>query len=209
MEDFSASKATFLLTVMVLFLLGLNIFLWQKNRTYKKLTKKLCFERDYDMLTGLQNRNAFWRFFQRKEKEKTVAAFFIFDIDGLKLINDTMGHSEGDRLIQITAELLQKNCIPGGQLFRSGGDEYVLVLPNSLTMQEMKQIKYRIHQAVQVYNQKGDLPLSLSAGFAVPGNGESMRNIYDRADFFMYKEKREAKEKVYRDIRLILSEAEF
>ena len=141
---------------------------------------------EYDRLSGLKNRNAFLRCaLQEGHAAVTVLAC---DIDGLKLVNDTLGHWAGDRLIRRTAAVLREVCPAEAQAFRIGGDEFLLLLPQSVL------------EGVQRHNALyGEIPLSLSVGVAsqVAGGG-SLEEAVRRADYYMYEQKRDGHEKVLR-----------
>ena len=144
---------------------------------------------EYDRLSGLKNRNAFLRCaLQEGHAAVTVLAC---DIDGLKLVNDTLGHWAGDRLIRRTAAVLREVCPAEAQAFRIGGDEFLLLLPQSVL------------EGVQRHNALyGEIPLSLSVGVAsqVAGGG-SLEEAVRRADYYMYEQKRDGREKVLHWLR--------
>lgn len=87
---------------------------------------------DHDFLTGLYNRKYFEiekiRFNQQSYLPLSI---LIGDINGVRLINDAYGYNEGDRLIVDTAHLLKSSCDSSSLLFRTGGDEFIVLLPNT------------------------------------------------------------------------------
>lgn len=171
---------------------------------YKKWTEALCFERDYDVLSGLKNPNAFWRGIKEMEKNNTKAGMLVCDIDGLKLINDASGHNAGDNVIQKAAELIRRACPAQASIFRTGGDEYVILLPEDWTEKRLQALKEKIQEEINCYNKKSShTPLSLSVGYAA-GTGSMIRVTYKQADSAMYQEKRQHQEKAYEMLRLAL-----
>src|ERR1019366_6903351 len=89
----------------------------------------------YDQLTGLPNRTSLHEDLNRLFDEHAgVSArpisIAIFDLDGFKDINDTLGHSLGDRLLQEVAKRLIELAADDGQFYRLGGDEFVLIKSN-------------------------------------------------------------------------------
>lgn len=153
---------------------------------------------EYDRLSGLKNRNAFLRCaLQEGHAAVTVLAC---DIDGLKLVNDTLGHWAGDRLIRRTAAVLREVCPAEAQAFRIGGDEFLLLLPQSVSSAQEQQLLQSVLEGVQRHNALyGEIPLSLSVGVAsqVAGGG-SLEEAVRRADYYMYEQKRDGHEKVLR-----------
>ena len=86
---------------------------------------------DTDALTGLSNRRAFERELgaacERAELGKVELSLAICDIDHFKSINDNYGHVTGDRVLQLVGEILRENCDAYGQVFRFGGEEFVIL----------------------------------------------------------------------------------
>jgi diguanylate cyclase (GGDEF)-like protein len=113
----------------------------------------------------------------------------ICDIDGLKTINDRMGHTVGDRLLTECAAVLCTSVGDNG-ISRIGGDEFAILLEHC-TEAEMANAADKIRQALDNYNSKNPmLPLSMSIGCAMKFSPEiSMTEVFRLADNLMYKEK--------------------
>jgi diguanylate cyclase (GGDEF)-like protein len=145
----------------------------------------------YDGLTGLYNRSFFEEEIQRLSDERYCPmGIIVCDINGLKLINDTMGHTYGDELLQAFAELLQR-CFRGSDITaRIGGDEFAVLLPQT-SWEVVRQCSWRIRQEVEQYNaQDPSFSLSVSLGFAVEdGPYLDTRGLFKKADDVMYKDK--------------------
>jgi diguanylate cyclase (GGDEF)-like protein/PAS domain S-box-containing protein len=145
----------------------------------------------HDQLTGLYNRRYFENELQRlgNSREHPVAIISA-DLDGLKLINDTLGHAEGDRYLQIAAILLKTALRASDILARVGGDEFALILPNT-TEESGKELIERIRGRVDKYNQdEKELPISISIGLAVSkSRNQPLEETYKKADNFMYDDK--------------------
>jgi len=200
---------------LLLFVLGIiaglllqNFFLRRKIKNYRELTEMLCFERDYDILSGLKNRNAFLRYFQQMEENEMKASILVCDIDGLKLINDRAGHDAGNAVIQKAAELIRRACSSEASIFRTGGDEYVILLPPDWASNRLQSLKEKIQAEIDFYNKKSlYTPLSLSIGAAAADN-LNIKSVYTQADSDMYREKRAHQEAAYEMLRLALMESE-
>ena len=151
---------------------------------------------EYDRLSGLKNRNAFLRC--AAQEGHAAVTVLACDIDGLKLVNDTLGHWAGDRLIRRTAAVLREVCPAEAQAFRIGGDEFLLLLPQSVSAEQEQLLLQGVLEGVQRHNELyGEIPLSLSVGVAsqVAGGG-SLEEAVRRADYYMYEQKRDGHEKV-------------
>jgi diguanylate cyclase (GGDEF)-like protein len=114
----------------------------------------------------------------------------IFDLDGLKLVNDTMGHEAGDRLLKNFAYILQKCYRTGDVISRVGGDEFAVLLPET-NSKVLDKVAARINSTIREYNLTNpSLPLSVSMGTAVrKDNRSTLRDIYKEADNLMYRSK--------------------
>jgi diguanylate cyclase (GGDEF)-like protein/PAS domain S-box-containing protein len=144
----------------------------------------------HDALTGLYNRVYFLEEMQRlKSGRFDPVGIMIGDVDGLKLVNDTLGHSMGDTVLVTAANIIQE-CFRGSDVVsRVGGDEFAVLLPNT-ERNVIESACCRIRNAVSRNNVSNlQLPLSISLGFAVADGKSSMEELYKEADNQMYREK--------------------
>ena len=146
----------------------------------------------HDQLTGLYNRLYLENEKQRLSKGRDYPVTIIsMDVDGLKLVNDTLGHERGDELLIATAGLLQE-CLRGSDvLARYGGDEFVALLP-ATDYQSGKNIVSRIKSRVEKYarTMRDQLPLNISIGMAVAEHsGKDLEEVFKEADDLMYRDK--------------------
>lgn len=157
----------------------------------KKTEEKLKYLSLHDPLTGLYNRAYFEEEMHRIDSSRyELVGIIVCDIDGLKLINDTLGHNKGDQLLITASKVIRKSFREGDVVARVGGDEFAILLPNS-PRAKVENICQRIKHAVVTYNRKNALlPLSIATGFAIRNNpNQSMAELYREADNNMYKEK--------------------
>jgi diguanylate cyclase (GGDEF)-like protein/PAS domain S-box-containing protein len=147
----------------------------------------------YDSLTGLYNR----AYFEEKKLELDHQEYYPIsiitgDINGLKLINDTLGHIEGDKLLRTIGEILKTSCRADDIIARFGGDEFNIMLPRT-SNEVALQIVDRIYERCEVYNKNEPSELnwiSISLGAATKkSKKESFDHIYKIAENNMYRRK--------------------
>ncbi len=113
----------------------------------KKAEEKLRYVRFHDSLTGLFNRAYFEEEIKRLNTERQLPlSFIVGDINGLKLINDSFGNEEGDRVLKIIAAILKETCRKEDIISRWGEDEFSILLPKT-TAEYTKKIVDRIKEA--------------------------------------------------------------
>lgn len=150
----------------------------------------------HDALTGVYNRHHFAEMIgqelNRSSRYRHAIGFLMIDIDGFKGINDTLGHQTGDLVLREVAALLQAQVRLMDTVVRYGGDEFLIVLPE--TGGQVAEARERVLGAVARWNESSELldfPLTLSIGSAcwAPGDDESIAQVLARADHNMYQEK--------------------
>ncbi len=159
---------------------------------------KLQYISFHDQLTGLYNRRYYENELKRLDNSREhPIAIISADLDGLKLINDTLGHSEGDNYLKTGAELLKSALRASDILARVGGDEFAVVLPDTTLEAGQGMVERISHQTKEYNRQKATgLPLSISIGLAVSESGEHrLEETYNKADAAMYEDKKQRCEK--------------
>lgn len=155
----------------------------------KRAEEEIQFLTYHDKLTGLYNRRFFETELIKLDAPKNYPiSIIIADVNGLKLTNDAFGHKAGDRLLIAAAESLLRVCRQEDILARWGGDEYIMLLPNTgeAKAAEIIQKVYTDNRREIIEN----VSLSVSLGFAVKHyNEEDIGEVIKQADDMMYKEK--------------------
>ncbi len=147
----------------------------------------------YDTLTGIYNRT----FFIKELKEEKYLhgggiALFVVDTDGLKFINDTFGHAQGDKLLVQTAQCLKDIFTDKGIICRTGGDEFAVLLQD-LTLDDAENYHKSLQERVQNESQEKLInasPLQMSVGYAYSDEiGVNLEELLLKADNKMYRQK--------------------
>ncbi|SHI08734.1 GGDEF domain-containing protein [Clostridium grantii] len=189
-------------------LLGKNLYYLEKEIELRiEAENKLKFQAEKDSLTKAYNR---YKGFQKLEndiklayKEKKVLSVCVLDLDNLKLINDKYGHIKGDLYISIFSLIIRRNLKEINYFIRIGGDEFLLVMPNS-SFNDAEKIFRSIEQQIELENLKNKFEIKLSVSHGIEAyNGENkilLEELIDIADKQMYIEKTRKKQhsKVYR-----------
>ena len=156
----------------------------------KQAEQELLHLNAHDALTALYNRRYFVEAQSRLQSENHLpASIVIVDVDGLKSINDRLGHAAGDKLLQATAALLRTSFRSQDIIARIGGDEFAVLLPATnelVAAAAAERVRYnvRVHNAART-----GLWLSLSLGVATATNAEELTRAFREADERMYLDK--------------------
>ena len=168
----------------------------QNRMLIEKLEKKA----GMDSLTGIANHMAFDGARKRLDApEYLPLSIIVCDANGLKQINDTLGHQHGDMLLRVIAEVLEKACPKTGFVARTGGDEFIYLL--SCTSPDASYAL--IEQIKNVLSNLDNLPfvVSVALGTATKHSmEENLEDVIALADSRMYKDKKQFKEQFGRYI---------
>lgn len=154
----------------------------------------------FDMLTGLYNRQGFY---QRVEtmKEKAVEMDAVqmtvisIDMDGLKRINDTYGHSEGDAALRVFGNMIRKS-IDREVAARIGGDEFLIVFAGDYNYARAAEIVASIKKEIAAYNKLGVVPYEIHASIGSYTDNihtQTLDEFLSKADKLMYEKKAQHK----------------
>jgi diguanylate cyclase (GGDEF)-like protein/PAS domain S-box-containing protein len=150
-----------------------------------------------DELTGLLNRRGFLLHAQQEMKlarrYKGKLSLVFGDLDGMKQINDQLGHREGDRALMDAAEILKTTCRETDLIARLGGDEFAVLVMGAPAV-EMESLGARLQRQLDAHNAHSHRPyqLAMSVGIVACTHGEqqSCTDLLARADALMYEHKR-------------------
>ena len=156
---------------------------------------------NYDTLTKLANRSLFEREFtkvlSRSKRSKENFALMFVDLDNFKEINDTLGHSIGDILLQKVAKRLKAVSRDEDIVARQGGDEFLLLFPNT-DAKDAVQIAQKLLEITAKPFLGEKLHTSLSIGITIyPENGDNLETLAKNADTAMYKAKADGRDRFH------------
>lgn len=154
----------------------------------------LAHKASHDSLTGLGNRDLFeselGRAIERADAAGQQFALLYVDIDNFKLINDTAGHADGDRVLKAVSSRLQLDLRARDQAFRLGGDEFAVLVDLWGSDRGVERVTERVLEATDEPVVLGDgepIRVTLSVGAAVyPRDGRTAEDLLRRADHRMY-----------------------
>ncbi|MDV6378093.1 GGDEF domain-containing protein [Sporosarcina sp. GW1-11] len=151
----------------------------------------------HDVLTGLKNRAAFEdTASQWLAKTRGSLQLMIIDLDNFKLVNDSLGHGEGDKLLIHAAKIIDRESGKDHLAARIGGDEFV-VLFSRMSDEEVLERANSMLQAMREsfrYLQKKEIDLSISIGIAKAEPRDTIDSLFHKADLALYQSKKRGKD---------------
>lgn len=173
-------------------------FIWVQNdiSDAKHYQEALEHQANHDILTGLPNRNLLQdRIAQAivyaERTAHTVAVVFI-DLDNFNLVNDSLGHTAGDRLLKAVAERLEAGFRAADTVARLGGDEFILIFYNQSGEELISQETAQLGEvfALPFHIDEHEIFVTYSAGFSIyPQDGKDAETLLMNADVAMYRAK--------------------
>jgi len=162
----------------------------------KKAEEYLRYLGTRDVMTGLYNRGYFEEMLVKLEKErKEPVSVIIADLNNLKRTNDSLGHQAGDKLIRRAAEVFTAAFNSDQIVARIGGDEFVMILPDTTGEVAVEYIK-QIHALIKLNNKYYREPeLSISLGAATSKPDMTLEKVINMADDTMYRYKSDLKQR--------------
>ncbi|WP_408010590.1 diguanylate cyclase domain-containing protein [Pseudalkalibacillus sp. A8] len=157
----------------------------------------------HDTFSRLPNRRYLEQMIEWKiidsSQSRTMASLILLDVDRLKHVNDTLGHSLGDQLLLQVIKRI-KSCLPEGTFMaRHGGDEFAILIDGFYYEDEIKELTTKIINTIEhpFHINDKELSITLRVGVSIyPEHGDSVEELMKHADLAMYKAKEDRKSKV-------------
>ena len=173
-----------------------NEELQQRLTDIEQLKNRIREQSIRDPLTNLYNRRFLNEFMEREQalarRNQKPLAVVMLDLDHFKQLNDQFGHQTGDKVIEMVAKHLLRQSRRTDILFRYGGEEFLVILPNTNATQARHLAEnWRVHvEQAQVFAKHQAVNITLSAGVAVyPEHGTTAFNLIQAADEALYQAK--------------------
>lgn len=154
----------------------------------------------YDSLTGMPNRTLFLNNLQLEVSKSTSCgmrgALIFIDLDNFKDINDTLGHNIGDEILKAVGKVLNERVACYGTVYRSGGDEFSIIVPSIEDLEAVQDICNRILLDFSDTFNVGNNQIYATSSLGVtlfPDDGSNVNVLMKNADISMYKSKMEGK----------------
>lgn len=162
--------------------------------SFHKRERVLLDEASHDPLTGVLNRRGFQNALSAIHDGDMPVAICIFDLDNLKVINDTYGHDTGDRMLQCFADQLSRQTRSEDVKCRHGGDEFILILKHINDLDVAAKKCMDICRSFRECVEKEGFSATCSVGISLCRQGEKLtQELMKRADQALYRAKRENK----------------
>lgn len=194
------------------FLVGFSLFAWKESgkmrfeASLKDITEQrmeeaeLRLRANVDLLTGLANRARFYHVVQDTLTTPKPAAVFMIDLDGFKDVNDTLGHTLGDRVLKQVSIQMARLVDAPGIVARIGGDEFAMIIPNLTSVEVAIQLGenmiQQISMPIEVDGQ--EIRITASCGIALsPLHAQEALELIGDADLALFKAKTTGRGRVY------------
>jgi diguanylate cyclase (GGDEF)-like protein len=154
----------------------------------------------HDTLTGLPNRLMFMerlkQALNKARRHSNQLALFFIDLDQFKQVNDSLGHSVGDQLLQMVAQRLKQNVREEDTVARLGGDEFTVIMEDLHRLQEAAVVAQKLMTSFKpaFRIKENELFMSVSIGISLyPQDGQDLESLIRNADTAMYRSKEEGR----------------
>ncbi len=156
---------------------------------HKKMEDQLRYQSTHDILTGIYNRSFFEAELVRLEGGREYPiSIIIADVDGLKMVNDTQGHTAGDQLLKQAALIMKSVFRTEDVVARIGGDEFAVLLPNTDAISVEHKVASIREKLDKNNEEQNKIPVHISIGSATADRGDLI-GIFTLADQRMYQDK--------------------
>lgn len=194
-----ANDALVLLMISTIILLILSTLIFIVLQKISKITEIAT----YDSLTGAYNRSTLnelleYELERIKRKNKSLSIIFL-DIDNFKSINDKYGHEKGDYVLKKVVELMGQKLRKSDRLGRWGGEEFLIMLPET-NRDEAVFVAEKLREVISMGDYKISSTVTCSFGVATYADDENLHSMIARADSYLYKAKKEGKNRVVSEV---------
>lgn len=190
------SQGTFWFTLIPFSIIVFSVWIGFKFYSLYMDTAYNKHNANHDSLTGLYNRHYLYKYsdglFKIAKINQYNIGIIVIDIDHFKLINDTYGHKSGDEILINFANKMKLELRAGQEIFRIGGDEFVIILENITDKALLDSIALRFKETIKNYSILEDpkLSINISIGTSMfPTDGANLDVLYNIADERMYTDK--------------------
>lgn len=169
---------------------------------YKRKLSEQKFKSLQDSLTRLPNRAAFEERlqleYQRWQSYAAPLCIAVADIDNFKVINDTYGHTAGDKTLQVIANMLKKSLRETDFVCRYGGEEFVIIFPQTtldVALELLEKARHRV-KSIPFKFKQANISITISAGVSSFNTKDSPSRVFERADRALYQAKDAGRDRV-------------
>lgn len=157
------------------------------------MRERLVYESEHDSLTGLYNKGKYLAMSQKEYQSLDSIGVFNFDVNNLKVMNDTYGHEAGDKLLIKAANSIRKVTNARVHGYRMGGDEFLMIACN-VSPEEIETLKVRWEEELARLNTADDgINCVIAAGIVSGDKGYKLDELMKQADCLMYEDKKKKK----------------
>ena len=178
----------------------LNKIINSEKKALEKAYMKIDRLANHDTLTGLPNRRLFIELLKQElrqaDRQKTKTAILFIDLDNFKLVNDSLGHDAGDKVLQMVAQRFISTLRESDAIARVGGDEFAAIICNIKNKTDIKKIAQKlINKFKNPFKiENSEFHIGLSVGISIyPDDDNTIDGLIKKADTAMYKIKSENK----------------
>jgi diguanylate cyclase (GGDEF)-like protein len=182
----------------------LNVIINTEKKELEKAYKKIDNLANHDILTGLPNRRLFVELLKQElrkaDRQKMKTAVIFIDLDDFKPVNDTIGHSAGDKVLQMVAQRFMSTLRGSDSIARIGGDEFAAIICNIQNKADVEKIANKIVKNFEnpFKVESSQFPIGVSMGISIyPDDDNTIDGLLKKADTAMYKIKTESKNSYY------------
>ena len=175
-------------------LLGIWYIKWSIQNSKENIKKSVYAKMAYtDPLTMKKNRRAFDLTIEEINNSDVKGTVVFVDINNLKIINDTLGHTEGDNAIIYVSNVIGDYEYLNFDIYRIGGDEFCVIIKNK-SITEVEKVFVKINKRLESFSKEKEVNLSIAYGYSYFNKENNIQNAIIKSDENMYINKKMMKE---------------